>query len=361
MRVALAAGGSGGHIIPALTVLDALKNRRPDAEAAFFGPDDRGERDLVAGRNLPFHRVPSAGLRGRNPIAMSRGLFHVGRGVTGAGRALRRFRPDVVFSTGGYASFPSCAAAKLLRLPIVIFLPDVEPGWAVRVERRLATRIATSTEAALEHLPKDRTTVTGYPVRASFFSCTRESAREKLGLADDDQMVLVAGASQGALAINHALFEALATLLTRCHVFHITGRIGEPEAEKVREDLEAATQARYHPAPYRDDLPALMLAADLIVCRSGASVLGELPAARLPSILVPGTYAGGHQRDNAHWLSERGAALLLEESELSLLGPFCLELLGDPGRLAAMGQAAEELARPGAAEDIAAIIEEVTQ
>ncbi len=337
MRVAIAAGGSGGHIIPALTVLDALRNECPDTEATFFGPDDRGERDLVEGREVQFQTVPSAGLRGRSPFAMFRGLVRVGRGVLVAGRALRRYRPEVVFSTGGYASFPSCLAARLLRLPIVIFLPDVEPGWAVRLERRLATRIATSTDAALEHLPRDRTTVTGYPVRASFFSQSRASARDGLGLAAKEQVLLVAGASQGALTINRALFEALPSLLPRCHVFHITGRPGEREALRAREALEPGAGRRYHPASFRDDLPSLMLAADLIVCRSGASILGELPAAGLPSVLVPGTYAGGHQRHNAQWLSGRGAAVVLEESELNLLGPICLEMLADGARLAAMG------------------------
>ena len=138
MRVAIAAGGSGGHVIPALTVLDAVLERAPAAEAAFFGPDDRGERSLVGGRGLPFYRIPAAGMRGRGPLAMARGGLRILGGVVTAAQALRAFRPTVVFSTGGYASFPTCLAARALRVPVVVFLPDVEPGWATAARLPMA-------------------------------------------------------------------------------------------------------------------------------------------------------------------------------------------------------------------------------
>lgn len=357
MRVAIAAGGSGGHIIPALTVLGSLREREPGVDAAFFGPDNRGERDLVAGHDLEFHAVPSAAIRGRGPIALIRASVQISRGIATGVLQLRRYGADVIFSTGGYGSFPSCVAARLLRRPVVIFLPDVEPGWAVRVEKRLATKLATTTQAALDHLPRGRSVATGYPVRPAFFTDSYESARERLGIPPDVPMILVAGASQGALAINRALFAALPDLLSRAHVFHLTGRAGAPEAEQTRSQLDRTVRERYHPAAFRDDMPALMLAADLAVMRSGASVLGELPAAELPAILVPGTFAGGHQADNARWLSDRGAAVILAEADINDLGSMCLELLEDRATLKTMRVAAAELARPDAAAEVASLVE----
>jgi len=361
MRVALAAGGTGGHILPAAAVWEALRTLRPDAEARFFGPDDRGERALAERTGLAFERVPAAPVRGRRPVALARNLLTVAKGTATAAAALWRFDPHVVFSTGGYGSFPTALAARLLRRPLVVYLPDVEPGLAVRVERWLATRIATATEAALRHLPAKKTRVTGYPVRAAFFAFDRASARRALGVAEGERVLLVAGATQGAQAINRAVFDGLETLCRAALVFHVTGPRDIEAAHAAREALPPALRQRYLPASYREDLPVVMRAADLAVMRAGASVLGELPAAALPAVLVPGTYAGGHQRANARWLAEAGAAVVLEERELGRLVPTVLELLGDEERRRAMASAAARLARPDAAEAIARLVLEVAR
>jgi UDP-N-acetylglucosamine--N-acetylmuramyl-(pentapeptide) pyrophosphoryl-undecaprenol N-acetylglucosamine transferase len=274
---------------------------------------------------------------------------------------LRRFRPQVVFSTGGYASFPASLAAWVQRRPLVVYLPDVSPGWAVKAEMRLATRLATSTEAALAKLPAKKTVVTGYPVRPEFVHIEREAARRKLGFDSEQPVIVIAGASQGASAINNAVFEDLDALCSQATVVHVTGAADLQEAEKRREGLPDDLRQRYQPAAYREDLPVLMVAADLGVFRAGASVLGEVPAACLPSILVPGTFAGGHQRDNAVWLQEAGAAEVLEERDLDRLASLALELLCDRGRLAAMRAKAGAVARPDAAERIADLILEVAK
>ena len=298
---------------------------------------------------------------GRGPLQLARAGWRLARGVVSALRALRAFKPDAVFSTGGYGSFPGSLAAKLLRRPLVVYLPDVHPGWAVKAERMLATKMTTTTEAALEFLPPKKTVVTGYPVRASFFTTDRGAARVGFGVRPDERMVLVAGATQGATAINEAVIAALPALLAEAHVFHVTGAAGLAGAELASAALDEAQRAKYHPAPYRDDLPELMVAADLGVFRAGASVLGEIPAAALPSILVPATYAGGHQRNNARWLEENGAALILEESALAELATTALDLLAAPDRLVAMRSHAKSLARPEAAAAIAAVVLEVAK
>ncbi len=360
MRVALAAGGTAGHIFPALATLGALRASGEPVEARFYGPDNRGERTLVQGHDVPFEAVPAAPLRGRSPLALARGLARTALGVAAALRALRRFRPHVMLSTGGYGSFPPSVAARVLRLPLVVFLPDVEPGLAVRAESRLATLIAAATEAALPRLPTEKTVVSGYPVRDAF-RAPRERVREELGWSEDERVLLVAGATQGAQAINRAVWQALPRFCEAARVVHITGEAASHEATSERRSLPEALRDRYEPAPFREDLPALMVAADLAVMRAGASTLGELPAAGLPAILVPGTFAGGHQRENARWLAEHGAALVLEEAELDALEGRVLDLLHDGGRREAMAEAARATGHADGAERLAAILREVAR
>ena len=361
MKLAITAGGTGGHIYPALSVLEALRQRHGQGlEARFFGPEDRGERRLVESARISFVPVPSAAVRGRGPLGLARSAVRLLRGTATAWRRLRTFKPDVVFSTGGYASFPASVAARLQRRPLVVYLPDVTPGWAVRAEARLATRLATTADAALDHLPRKKTVVTGYPVRPEFFRETKATARELLGLPATGRVLLVAGASQGARAINRAVFEALPRLCAAATVVHVTGSANEAEAMHIRESLGDAA-SRYQPAAFREDLPLVMLAADLAVMRAGASVLGELPAAGLPAVLVPGTYAGGHQHDNARWLADAGAAVILEEARIAALAETVLGLLGDDARLVEMQGAARALAKPLAATAIAELVEEVAR
>ncbi|MCA9829499.1 MAG: UDP-N-acetylglucosamine--N-acetylmuramyl-(pentapeptide) pyrophosphoryl-undecaprenol N-acetylglucosamine transferase [Dehalococcoidia bacterium] len=360
MRIAIAAGGTGGHIYPAISVVEALRKREPAIEVRVFGPDNRGERTMVEGAGLVLERIPAAAMRDRGPLAVFRGGLRIVRGIALSWWKLRRFKADAVFSTGGYGSFPQSVAARLLRKPLVVFLPDVAPGWAVKAERRFATRMATSTDLALQHLPPGKTSVTGYPVRSAFFDTNRNEMRRALGAGDGDPILLIAGASQGAQALNRAVFAHLAELTKRAHVVHITGAAGAAEAGAAKREL-GNLESRYQPFSFRGDLPALMVAADLAILRAGASILGEVPAAGLAAILLPGEYAGGHQRGNALWLVEAGAAELLTEAEIGILAPSALSILDDPERLQRMRAAATLLARPQAADTIATIIEEVVK
>jgi UDP-N-acetylglucosamine--N-acetylmuramyl-(pentapeptide) pyrophosphoryl-undecaprenol N-acetylglucosamine transferase len=340
--------------------MEAVQRLAGPVDVRFFGPDGRGEREMVEARGVRFERVPSAAVRGKNPWQLARAAGRLFLGLLTALRKLRAFRPQVVLSTGGYASFPCSLAARVLRIPLVVFLPDVEPGWAVRVEKRLATRIATTTEGARAQLPEDKTYVTGYPVRDEFRTAIRGHVRAALG-AGEGPVVLVAGASQGAATINRAIFRALPELCSRSTVVHVSGRGDFEEANERRATLPEPVRAAYQPAAFRDDLPALMVGADLGVMRAGASVLGELPAAGLPSLLIPGRFAGGHQRANAQWLADGGAANVLEETRIGEVLPRILTLIDDATRLERMREAARSLDRPDAANDIARIMLEVAR
>lgn len=359
--IVLTGGGTGGHLFPSFAVASALRSSEQALRLAFLGPANRGERATVEAAGLPFEPVPAAPIRGRSPLGLLRSLATLLRGTVTAIRRLRRHRPAAVFSTGGYGSFPVSLAAWLLRRPLVVFLPDVAPGLAVRVEQRLATRLATTTPAALRHLPARKTVVTGYPVRPEFFALDRAAARQAIGLPPAEPLVVVAGASQGSRSLNEAVLAALEALLYRAHVIHVTGAAGIDAAIRARDALPATLGPRYQPAPFRADLPAVMVAADLGVFRAGASILGELPAAGLPAILVPGTFAGAHQRHNARWLVDQGAAIVLEEADLAALETSVAALLDDPARLQTMRVAARALARPNAAADIARLLLEVAR
>ncbi len=359
--IVLTGGGTGGHLFPAIAVAAALRELEPGASLHFLGPANRGERTRIEAADLPFVEVPAAPIRGRSLPALLRSVVALARGTLRAIRRLRALRPAAVFSTGGYGSFPVSLAAWLLRRPLIVFLPDVSPGLAVRVEQRLATRLATSTQAALAHLPARKTLVTGYPVRPEFFTLDRAAARAALGLPPAEPVAVIAGASQGSRALNEAAWAGLDTILHRAHLIHITGESGLAEAQRRRDALPSPLRDRYRPAAFRPDLPAVMVAADVGIFRAGASILGELPAAGLPAILVPGAFAGGHQGDNAAWLAAQGAAIVLNESDLADLPATLVSLLDAPERLAAMRTAARALARPDAARDIARLILEAAR
>lgn len=366
MRVVLSGGGTGGHVYPALAVGQALREEASEPlELLYVGVRGRMDEAIVQPTGLPFEAVRAGPLRVGSPLRALRSLVDLALGTAQAWWLLRRFRPDAVFATGGYASVPVGIAARLRRRPLLVYLPDVRPGWAVRLLSRLATRIATTTERSLGELPAGKATAVGYPVREAFWSVNRDEARRKLGLPLDAKVLLVSGASQGAHRLNAAVAEQLDGLLELCHVMHLTGRADEAELRARRDALPEAKRERYHVFGYLDDPPRAragmaeaMAAADLAVMRAGASTLGELPAAGLPAVLVPGVYEGWDQGPNARYLEEQGAAVVLENDKLERLTGVVRELLSDPEGRGAMGEAARRLAQPEAARRLARMVHE---
>jgi len=358
LKVVLAGGGTGGHVYPGLAVAQALPEVAPGRkiEILYIGIRGRVDERVVPAAGLEFRAVAAGPLRVSSPLMFVRNALRLLVGVWQSVWILRSFRPAAVFATGGYASVPVGIAARLLRRPLVVYLPDVHPGWAVRLLSRLATRMATSVQGALESLPPGKTRVVGYPVRAEFWTATREEGRRALGLDEASKVVLVTGASLGAHSLNEAVVDALPRLLPVCHVLHLTGLADEAWALERRSSLPEPLRERYHVLAYSDRIALAMKAADLAVTRSGASVLGELPAAALPAVLVPGVYEGWDQSPNARWMEQQGAAVLLPAAELSRLADVVLELLADDTALQAMRRASAALARPNAARDIARML-----
>ncbi len=290
MRLALCGGGTGGHVYPALVIADALRRELPAGaklELLYLGAQEGAEVDLMQRADIPLHLVSSGPIRGRNPLELTRNAARMTRGVRQARRALSEFGAQAVLSTGGYASFPVAMAARSRRIPIVLYLPDVYPGWAARAIARLAHRIAATAPESMRRLPGAKTIVTGYPVREEFSQVSRPEARQRLGLDPEEKVLFVAGASQGAHSINQAVAENLRSLLELCEVIHISGRDDEEWLAGLANELPDKLRPRYHLFGYlHEEFPWAMAAADLALCRAGASVLGELPAVGLPGSIV---------------------------------------------------------------------------
>ncbi|HLJ69011.1 MAG TPA: UDP-N-acetylglucosamine--N-acetylmuramyl-(pentapeptide) pyrophosphoryl-undecaprenol N-acetylglucosamine transferase [Chloroflexota bacterium] len=312
------------------------------------------ERTLVPRTGIPCFFVPMS------PPASALGPARMARAVLASLRVIRRWRPNATIATGGYVSAPVALASWICRVPVVLFLPDVVPGKAVAFLAPLARRIAVSTDRALTYLPREKTVTTGYPVRREFYQATRDDARRRFSLAPDDRVLCVFGGSQGSRSINQALERHLSRLLSRCHVIHVSGEARLPEAEAAAAVLTPDQRSRYRLFPYLHDseMADALAAADLAVCRSGASVLGELPATGTPAILVPLPARGVHQLENAEYLADAGAAILVHDDNISTrLADLVDELLEEPERLQRMRDAALGLRRPDAAARIVSLVE----
>jgi UDP-N-acetylglucosamine--N-acetylmuramyl-(pentapeptide) pyrophosphoryl-undecaprenol N-acetylglucosamine transferase len=313
---------------------------------------------------VPFEAIESGQVRGMSPWVAARNLLKAGHGVRQAGQLIARFRPEVVFVTGGFVAGPVVLAAWRAGVPVLIYLPDIEPGLAIRRMSRFARRVGVTFPEVARWFP-GKAVVTGYPVRQEILALTgqRAQARAQLGLLADLPVLLVFGGSRGARSLNQALAHALPALLPHCQVVHISGTLDWPAVKIQAQSLADELRLRYHAYPYlHDEMPLALAAADLVVARAGASTLGEFPALGLPSILAPYPYSGQHQEVNADYLAQRGAAIKLPDSELNAqLVPAVLHLLQNPAELAAMSQAARSLAQPAAAEAIGRELQRLAQ
>lgn len=325
------------------------------------------EKVLLERNGIPFVGIAASGVRGRGLFRAIQGMITLARGFAQARRLISAFRPDVLFATGGYVCAPVVFAAWLARVPILIYLPDVEPGLTIRLLARLARRVAVTTAASVRFFRPGQVVVTGYPVRQALWAPHDPvSARKRLGLVThplrrEDQVLLVMGGSQGARSINRAICDGIVELLAEAQVIHLTGRRDVEWIKERRASLSDMLRARYYVYDYlEEEMADALLIADLVVARAGASILGELPAAGVPSILVPYPYAGAHQWANANFLAGAGAAVIVPDHTVdSQLVPTVISLLRDAKRREAMSRAARSLAQPDAAERIARELKEM--
>ena len=306
-------------------------------------------RDELSYQELMVRSLRSAGLSVHTALDPMRLVGSVPQ----AWRLLGRLRPEALFTTGGYLALPLVLAARARGIPTLVWEGNVLPGRATRAIGRYATRVAVSFPPTLDAFPGN-SFVSGTPIR-SFAGIDRDAARHAFGAAPDERLLLVFGGSQAVTRLNGAVTEALPRLLPDWHVLHLAGEAGMADAGAARQRLPAELRSRYVPEPFLTDRMAdALVAADLVLGRAGSSTCAELAAVGVASILVPYPFAGAHQRYNAAYLADEGAAVLVADEELTAdrLVAEAAELRNDATR-GAMAAAARRLGLPDAARALA--------
>ncbi|MGE5590941.1 MAG: undecaprenyldiphospho-muramoylpentapeptide beta-N-acetylglucosaminyltransferase [Bacillota bacterium] len=361
LRVVITGGGTGGHVYPALTIAHTLKALEPATEVLYVGTASGMEADLVPRAGLDFESVHGSGVVLKSAGKAAAGLFQAARGTLESLRLLRRWRPDVVVGTGGYVSGPVVLAGKLVGARLAIQEQNIAPGVTIRLLARLAHRVFLPDEAARDFFPGGaKYMVTGNPVRAEVVQADRAEARRRLGVPDGGRLLYVFGGSRGAQAMHRALVPRLKSLLTRpdLMILYVTGQANfdRVAAQLHEQGIELEIPGKIMVKPYLYEAADALAAADLALVRAGAMTMAEIAVRGLPAVIIPIPHAiYNHQERNARVPEERGAAVVLRESELT---PDSLEraltgLLDQPGRLEEMGRRMKELGRPEAAERIA--------
>jgi UDP-N-acetylglucosamine--N-acetylmuramyl-(pentapeptide) pyrophosphoryl-undecaprenol N-acetylglucosamine transferase len=349
LRVLIAGGGTGGHIIPALAVARELVARH-DAEVLFVGTPRGMENRLVPAAGFRLDLIRIGQLKNVSLATRLRTLMLLPRSIAACRQLIRGFQPDVVFGVGGYASGPAMAAALWTHVPTMAFEPNAMPGLANRLVGKRVEAAAVNFPAACKWFRNCE--VTGIPVRPEFFALEAPS--------DPAPHLLVFGGSQGARIFNTNMPQIIAPLLDAVPGLTVLHQSGVRHIESTQEAYAAAgaDPARWQVQAFVDDMPARFAEAHLVMARSGASSVAELAAAAKPSLLVPfAAAADQHQKRNAEAMVEAGAAVMLEEPDLAVQGRLLKALTGlldNPDRLRAMGTAARAQAHPDAAERIAA-------
>jgi UDP-N-acetylglucosamine--N-acetylmuramyl-(pentapeptide) pyrophosphoryl-undecaprenol N-acetylglucosamine transferase len=339
--IVIAAGGTAGHVVPALAVADAL--RAEGARVVFVG-GERAERTLVPEAGFELRPIAVEGLSRTNPLKAARAAAKAAGAVAAARRILRDVRPDAVMGGGGYVAGPVGLAAVARRIPLVLTEADSHLGLANRLLARFARRVCLA--FPIEGRTGDRYLVTGRPVPAP--ATDEAAARARFGLAEGERCVLVFGGSLGARSINEAAVEAFAGAPYR--VLHAAG---SRDYEALRDRVP---RERYDLRQYIGDFGEAILASDLCVARAGGSIF-EVAAHGRPAILIPYPHAtADHQTANARWMERGGAAVVIPDADVTpeRLRAEVDGLLADPARVEAMGRASAALARPDAAQRIAA-------
>lgn len=361
MKVLFTCGGTAGHVNPALAVAQTFEKYHPGCQILFVGAEKGMEKRLVEQAGYPIRCVKVSTFERQMSWKVIRhnfkSIFKVPVGQWQASRILRQFKPDLVVGTGGYASFPAVREATRMGIPTAIHESNAFPGLTTRVlSKRVDLVMVGFPEAAEYYTHAKQVAVTGTPVRGAFFRLDRTEARRELRLGDDRPLVVSFWGSQGARDMNlmtEGFVQRWVEEGRPFHYIHSAGRDYKAMSEHLKAGGVSVTEQEVR--PYIDNMPTVMAAADLVICRAGASTLGELTAMGKPAILVPSPYvAANHQFKNAKVLYDRGAAQLVEENQCSgqSLYEMAQGLLTHEAKRQEMSQAMKELATPRASEDI---------
>ena len=372
-RVIFTCGGTAGHINPAIALAQLMKEKNPATEFLFVGAERGLEKDLVPKAGYAFRTVRISSFhRSFKPKEIKHNLisvYNLIRAPQEAGEILREFQPDVVIGTGGYASFPMVKAASKAGIPTAVHESNAVPGLTTEMLEPFADRVMVGFEACRRHYKKpDKVMVTGTPVRGDFFALTKAEAKKRLGVDDGRPLIVSFWGSLGAAGMNQQMadFLALEAAKEPFHHIHAAGKNGYPLVRRLLK--EKGVDLAAHPAldlrEYIYDMAVVMRAADLVVCRAGASTISELTALGVPALIVPSPYVtNNHQEKNARVLEEAGGAVLLLEQDCSgqVLFRTACGILQDADRREGMERAMAALGIRDAAERIYQTILEITE
>jgi len=311
------------------------------------------EEELVNRAGIFYRSIPAAGVHGVGMRALPGNIAKLMRGMMASRRILREFKPNVLFFTGGFIAAPMAVAGR--NIPTVLYVPDIEPGLALKFLSRFADVVTVTAPDSTKYFSRlKRLVVTGYPLRADLLNWSRKKAVSHFGIDSAKPTLLVTGGSKGARSINMAVLKHLTHLLDVAQIIHITGSLDWQVVEKAAKELPAHLRSQYHAMPYLHEMGAALAASDLVLSRAGASTLGEYPLFGLPAVLVPYPYAWRYQKVNADFLSERNAAVILQDELLEdKLLKVLKDLLLNKNKLEAMRIATRKLSHPNAANIIA--------
>jgi UDP-N-acetylglucosamine--N-acetylmuramyl-(pentapeptide) pyrophosphoryl-undecaprenol N-acetylglucosamine transferase len=372
MRILFTCGGTGGHINPAVAVAKLFKSRRPETSILFVGAENGMETKLVPAEGFALQTLDIHSFkRSVSPKSVFRNLetiWKMAGCLNSARRLLNEFKPDVVFGTGGYASFPIVYAAAGMGIPTAIHESNAVPGLATRILSRRADCIMVSFEESRRYYKRpDAVQVTGTPVREDFVFTKKEDAKNELGI-DSRPVVVSYWGSLGAREMNKIIAEFMRLEADRPDFYHIhaAGSYGFRWLPGMVAGMGVDLQKSGHIElrEYIYDMPRVMAAADLVLCRAGASTISELAAAAKPAVIIPSpNVAGNHQQKNADFLGDRGAAAVLSERDCSgkKLYDLVCGLLADPQKLASMSENMREIAVLDSSERIYGILTGLAQ
>lgn len=388
LRIIFSGGGTGGGTYPAIAVAQAVQHKYPHAQILWIGSASGIERNLVEKAGIRFVGVPGGPIVGKSKLKQVLSLLKLGIGTLLALIRFLTFRPHTMLMTGGWPVLPATLASVILRVPFAVLLPDIEPGTTIKRLARYAAVILTTTPQSAAYFKHQDIVEVGYPLRPELLyaagysplgeqDAPGQQQHEPFDLDETAPTVLIFGGSKGTRSLNKATMDALAALTAMANVIHISGtsdwdyvqqraiqRVmadmsGEIDPDEQKRfgrdtiDLEAATTQRYYPYEYlhTSDMARALTAADLVVSRAGASILGEFPLFELPAILVPYPYTWQYQKVNADFLVEQGAAIRINDDQLDeRLLVTVTELLADSDRLQEMSRQMGRFKRPNSAE-----------
>jgi len=378
MKAVIAGGGTGGHIYPGIAIAEELQKRNIENAILFIGTEDGLERDVISRERFSLKFIRSKKVTRKLSFGLLLVPFHVLVGFFQAREILKEYAPDIVISTGGYVSFPVVLAAATLRLPVLLHEQNTIPGLTNRLCQIFARRVTVSYPGSISYFRKNKTVLTGNPVRREVLNAIRSVSRQKLNLDQKRKTVLVIGGSLGARRINEMVVDLMDYFTGEgIQVLHVVGqrdygwvagrtanRLIDFETEVPiikgkKRQMTIAKHKLYHAIPFMYNIWDGLAASDLVVSRAGATILAEITLRGLPSIIIPFPYsAEGHQAKNASVMGAAGASIVIEESKLSsdVLRQSIRMVLDDIGRSRSMSEASKKLSNPYASGRIVDII-----